>query len=179
MITLFEYFRRAAEKSARQSSFWGTKLARPLPGTGPLRYHTSPPFHRWPPPPEATTSQRRSSEPEFGAARFLCPVRDSSLPLLHSPCADPAKTRRRHASAPFPEGCADTSSSLPEGWTTASRLSPASRRSSRLLAYSLVRCSGPQLRHPKPKVHSAFQRPFAAPLWLPVEAQVILSFCPL
>ncbi|MEQ2278327.1 hypothetical protein XENORESO_016290 [Xenotaenia resolanae] len=131
MITLFEYFRRAAEKSARLSSFWGTKLARPLPGTGPLRYHTSPPFHRWPPPPEATTSQRRSSEPEFGAARFLCPVQDSSLPPLHSPCADPAKTRRRRrcrrdASAPFPEGCADASSSLPEGWTTASRLSPAS-----------------------------------------------------
>ncbi|MED6247041.1 hypothetical protein ATANTOWER_028569, partial [Ataeniobius toweri] len=75
MITLFEYFQCAAEKSARQaqeereqrSSFWGTKLARPLPGTGPLRYHTSPPFHRRPPPPEATISQNRSSEPEFGA----------------------------------------------------------------------------------------------------------------
>ncbi|MEQ2178945.1 hypothetical protein GOODEAATRI_019380, partial [Goodea atripinnis] len=102
MITLFEYFRRAAEKSARQAqeereqrfSFWGTRLARPLPGTGPLRYHTSPPFHRRPPPPEATTSQRRSSEPEFDAACFLCPVRDNSPPPSHSPSLNPAPSRR-------------------------------------------------------------------------------------
>ncbi|MEQ2207869.1 hypothetical protein XENOCAPTIV_020095, partial [Xenoophorus captivus] len=44
-ITLWEYFRRAAERSACQerqaseqlSPFWGTRLAVTLPGTGPLR----------------------------------------------------------------------------------------------------------------------------------------------
>ncbi|MEQ2293319.1 hypothetical protein AMECASPLE_032114 [Ameca splendens] len=45
-ITLWEYLRRAAEKSSCQeglaaeqrSPFWGTRLAAPLPGSGLLRY---------------------------------------------------------------------------------------------------------------------------------------------
>ncbi|MED6260790.1 hypothetical protein ATANTOWER_028856, partial [Ataeniobius toweri] len=49
-ITLWEYFRRAAEKSACQegqaseqlSPFWGTRLAVPLPGTGPLHCGSAP-----------------------------------------------------------------------------------------------------------------------------------------
>ncbi|MEQ2314311.1 hypothetical protein AMECASPLE_010771 [Ameca splendens] len=49
-ITLWEYFRRAAERSAcqegqaseQQSPFWGTRLAVPLPGTGPLRCGSAP-----------------------------------------------------------------------------------------------------------------------------------------
>ncbi|KAK5599472.1 hypothetical protein CRENBAI_020783 [Crenichthys baileyi] len=136
-ITLLEYFRRAAEKSARQvtgrkeqrSPYWGTKLARPLPCTGPLHYWPSPSLHKGPFSPETVSSQDHSSEPEFGAARFLCPKRDSSA--LHSPCSVPApshwrRRRRRGSSVPASEGCANASSSLPEGWTTASRLSPVS-----------------------------------------------------
>ncbi|MEQ2243717.1 hypothetical protein ILYODFUR_009694 [Ilyodon furcidens] len=50
-ITLWEYLRRAAEKSLRQaaeeerqqSPFRDCKLAIPLPGTGPLRCQSSPP----------------------------------------------------------------------------------------------------------------------------------------
>ncbi|MEQ2210899.1 hypothetical protein XENOCAPTIV_021516 [Xenoophorus captivus] len=118
------------ERKEQRSPFWGTKLVRPLPGTGTLRYRPSPSPHCPPPPPETTSFQYRCSEPDFCAACFLCPVRDSSPPLLHSPGFAPAKShrrqrRRRDASALFPEGCADASSSLPEGWTTASRFSSA------------------------------------------------------
>ncbi|MEQ2163554.1 hypothetical protein GOODEAATRI_031389, partial [Goodea atripinnis] len=50
VITLWEYLRREAEKSSRQaaerskqrSPFWGSRLAIPLPGTGPLRHRPSP-----------------------------------------------------------------------------------------------------------------------------------------
>ncbi|KAK5611605.1 hypothetical protein CRENBAI_014388 [Crenichthys baileyi] len=61
----------------------------------------------------SATFQHRSSQPEFGAARFLCPSRRR-------------RRRRRGASVPVSEGCANASSSLPEGWITASRLSPVS-----------------------------------------------------
>ncbi|KAK5611459.1 hypothetical protein CRENBAI_016337 [Crenichthys baileyi] len=75
----------------------------------------------------STTFQHRSSQPELGAARFLCPVRDSSPPPLHSSCSSPAQSRRtrrrrRCTSVPVSEGCANACSSLPEGWITASRL---------------------------------------------------------
>ncbi|KAK5599043.1 hypothetical protein CRENBAI_026657 [Crenichthys baileyi] len=171
-ITLFEYFRRAAEKSARQatereelrSPFWGTKLARPLPGTGTLRYQSSPSSHRRPPPPEATSFQYCSSEPEFGAVRFLCPVRDSSPPPLHSPCFAPAPSRRRqrrHRDAPLsvPEGCANASSPLPEGLVTASLYSTASPAF--FLASSL------QL--------DSVQRPTADPAECPLDAFALTS----
>ncbi|KAK5611795.1 hypothetical protein CRENBAI_010168 [Crenichthys baileyi] len=79
----------------------------------------------------STTFQHRSLQPEFGAVRFLCPVRDSSPPPLHSSCSSPTQScrrqrRRRGASVPVSEGCANASSSLLEGWITASRLSPVS-----------------------------------------------------
>ncbi|KAK5610541.1 hypothetical protein CRENBAI_003380 [Crenichthys baileyi] len=79
----------------------------------------------------STTFQHHSSQPEFGAAHFLYPVQDSSPPPLHSSCSSPAQSRlrrrrRRGASVPVSEGCANASSSLPEGWITASRLLPVS-----------------------------------------------------
>ncbi|MEQ2189526.1 hypothetical protein GOODEAATRI_026138, partial [Goodea atripinnis] len=123
VITLWEYLRREAEKSSRQaaeerkqrSPFWDSRLAMPLPSTGPLCYRPSPSLHKRPSPPETVSSQDHRSEPEFGAARFLCPERDSSLPPLHSPCSVPApshqrRRRRRGASVPASEGCANASS---------------------------------------------------------------------
>ncbi|MEQ2186863.1 hypothetical protein GOODEAATRI_033206, partial [Goodea atripinnis] len=121
--------RQAQEERDQRSPFWDTRLARPLPGTGPLRYYSSPSSHRQPRPPATTNFQHRRSQPGFAAARFLSPVQDSSPPPLHSPCSVPApshrrRRRRRDASVPVSEGCANASSSLPEGWTTAFRLFP-------------------------------------------------------
>ncbi|KAK5598650.1 hypothetical protein CRENBAI_006619 [Crenichthys baileyi] len=105
-VTLFEFFQHAAEKCSHQaaekkkqqrSPFWGSRLAVPLPGTGPLRYRPSPIPHTPPPTSEPTSST--SLEPEIGAARFLCPVRDSSSPPLHSPGFAPAPSPRDEAVA--------------------------------------------------------------------------------
>ncbi|MED6240923.1 hypothetical protein ATANTOWER_032011, partial [Ataeniobius toweri] len=97
MITLWEYLRRAAEKSSRQAAeerkqrslFWGSRLAIPLPGTGPLCHRPSPRPHSKPLAPACTSSLFA----EFGTA--------------HSSCSDPAPSRRRcrGASVPVSEGC--------------------------------------------------------------------------
>ncbi|MEQ2269803.1 hypothetical protein XENORESO_010121, partial [Xenotaenia resolanae] len=83
-ITLWEYLRRAAEKSSRQaaeeerqqSPFRDCKLAIPLPGTGPLRCQSSPPPQSKPAPVSSLSHHRRhpstsaaaSAEPSTSAA---------------------------------------------------------------------------------------------------------------
>ncbi|MED6268160.1 hypothetical protein CHARACLAT_019448, partial [Characodon lateralis] len=75
-------FIQARREEEQRSPFWGTRLAIPLPGTGPQCYTKSPPSQH-----KSTvrhTAPFSSSEPVFGAAHFLCPVRESSTPHLQS-----------------------------------------------------------------------------------------------
>ncbi|KAK5623167.1 hypothetical protein CRENBAI_018432 [Crenichthys baileyi] len=78
LISLWEYFRRAAERTSRQeeqaaeqlSPFWGTSLAVPLPGTGPLRYgpvRASSAYHR-------QLRRRRAPVPDSVAGRGDAPA---------------------------------------------------------------------------------------------------------
>ncbi|KAK5616398.1 hypothetical protein CRENBAI_012204 [Crenichthys baileyi] len=98
-ITLWEYLRRATERNScqaaeeerQQSPFWDSKVAIPLPGTGPFRYKSSPPPQSKPATPPASVCstvvtshprlQRRQPPPSFLRAFLL--VRDAvGAPLL-------------------------------------------------------------------------------------------------
>ncbi|KAK5605279.1 hypothetical protein CRENBAI_014250 [Crenichthys baileyi] len=90
--TLTENLRRAAERSARQareaverrSPFWGSRLAIPLPVTGPRRY--TPSLSSQHISTVRQTAPSSSLEPMLGAAHFLCLVWDSSTAPLQSSC---------------------------------------------------------------------------------------------
>ncbi|MEQ2284201.1 hypothetical protein AMECASPLE_019089 [Ameca splendens] len=90
MIMLSEYLRRVAEKSAcrdeeveeQRSPFWGSRLAIPLPGTGPRCYTLSPSSQCKPPARHRGhwhTAFSSPSESVSGTAHFLCPVQHSSM----------------------------------------------------------------------------------------------------
>ncbi|MEQ2286087.1 hypothetical protein AMECASPLE_038539, partial [Ameca splendens] len=84
---MWEYLRREAEKSSRQaaeerkqrSPFWGTRLARPLPGTGPLRHRPSP----------------HPQSKSLATVCFSSSFSEPELPAAHSPSSEPAPSRRR------------------------------------------------------------------------------------
>ncbi|KAK5598830.1 hypothetical protein CRENBAI_003693 [Crenichthys baileyi] len=72
-------FIQARRGEEQLSPFWGTRLAISLPGTSPRRY---------------TLAPSSSSEPVFGTAHFLCPVRESSTPPPQSSSSSSRRRRR-------------------------------------------------------------------------------------
>ncbi|MED6250382.1 hypothetical protein ATANTOWER_032171 [Ataeniobius toweri] len=75
-MDLFTFLSREAEKSLRrsaglsvpQSAFYGSRLAIPCPGTGPLRRRSSPPLHTAvKPSPSSRRKKRRRGAPSCGS----------------------------------------------------------------------------------------------------------------
>ncbi|KAK5600489.1 hypothetical protein CRENBAI_017482 [Crenichthys baileyi] len=134
MITLSDYLRRAAEKSVCQaeeaeeqrSPFWGSRLAILLTGTGP-QHHTSSLSSQ----PGLQTGIQLPPSHVLGAAHFLCPVRDSSMPPPQPFCSSSEsvspennnscqrRCRRKDSLSPIMEIRTGASLSFPEGLATA------------------------------------------------------------